>query len=124
QLAHEGGNGNVEIEIAHGGAADDAHDVGEEGEQRQCDHQPDDARQDQRVDGVEADGLHRVDLFIDAHGADLGGEGRAGASGDDDRGHQYTHLAQGEDAKAVDGEHLGAELPQLVDALIRDNHSD
>ena len=64
QLAQEDGNGDAQIEIAHHRAADQAHDIGIEGEQRQRDHQADDARQHQRVDGVEAHGLHGVD-FLD-----------------------------------------------------------
>ena len=50
--------------------------------------QRDDARQDQPLDGIEADRAHGIDLLVDLHRADLGGEGAARAAGDDDRGQQ------------------------------------
>ena len=51
--------------------------------------------------------------FIDA---DLGGEGAAGAAGDDDRRQQHAELAQHADRHEVDREDLGAERAQLLRA--------
>ena len=75
QLAHEYRNGHSQIEIAHHGAADQAHQIGVKREKRKCDHQADHAWKDQNVDEVEAHGLHGVELFIHLHRADLSGEG-------------------------------------------------
>ena len=103
------GNGDAQIEIAHHHAADDAHDVGEEGEQRQRDHEAEHARQHQHLGDVEADGLHRVDFFVHLHGADLRGERRTGTARHDDGGDQPAQLAQESDAEKIDGEDFRAE---------------
>ncbi len=65
-----------------------------------------------------------VDLLVDLHGADLGGEGAARAAGDDDRGQEDAHLAQDADGDQVDGEDLGAEAAQLIGALIGQHETD
>ena len=70
ELAHEERKGDAEIEIAHHRPAEHAHDVGKEGEQRQADDKAQHARQHQHLGDVEAQRLHRVDFFVDAHGAD------------------------------------------------------
>ena len=118
QLPYELRNRDAEIEIAHHRAADHGHDVGVEGEKRQGDDERDDARQDQDVDRVEADRLHRVDLLVDLHGTDLGGEGGARTPGHDDRGEKHADFAQNADAERIDGEDFHIEALQLVGALI------
>ena len=62
---------DVERERAHQAAAEQRHDVGEEGEQRQRDHQREQARQDQHLERIEAERPQRVDLLVDLHHADL-----------------------------------------------------
>ena len=44
--------------------------------------------------GIEPERAQRVDLLRDLHRAELGGERRARAAGDDDRGHQRAELAR------------------------------
>ncbi len=83
-----------------------------------------DARQHQPFDRVEPDGAHGVDLLVDLHGADLGGEGAARAASDDDRGQQHAELAEHADADGLDGEDLGAELAKLLHALVGDHYAD
>ena len=83
-----------------------------------------DARQDQPFDRVEPDRAHGIDLLVDLHGADLGREGAARAARDDDRGQQHAQLAEHADADGLDGEGLGAELAELLDALVGDHHAD
>ena len=80
--------------------------------------------QHQHFDNVDANGLHRVNFFIDAHRTDLRREGGARTARHDDRRHQHAHFAQGNDAQPVDGQKFGAELFQLLDALIGDHHTD
>ena len=57
--------------------------------------------------------VKRVDLLGHLHGAELGGEGGAGAAGHDDGGHQRAHLARHGDADQVGDVDLGAELLEL-----------
>ena len=68
--------------------------------------------------------LQRIHLLVELHGADLGGEGAAGAAGDDDRGQQHAELAQHADGHQVDHEDVGAELAQLLRAHVRQDHRD
>ncbi len=48
-------------------------------------HRGDDLRQDEVRGGVDAHDLQRVDLLGDAHGADLGGDGRSHLAGQNER---------------------------------------
>ena len=97
---------------------------GDEGQERQADHQRQDARHDQHLDRIEAHDPQRVDLLAHLHGADLGGEGGARAAGDHDRGQEHAEFAQDEDADEVDDEGRGAELLELEDALLGDDAAD
>src|SRR6185437_14363261 len=65
ELAQEGRDRDVERAPGHQGAAEQAHDIGEEGDQRQRQQHGEEARQDENFDGIEAEHLHRVDLLID-----------------------------------------------------------
>ena len=116
--------GEIEIEGAGDGTAQQAGHVAPEGEQRHGDHQGHDARHDQPFDRVEPHRAHGVDFLVDLHGADLGGEGAAGAARHDDGGEQNAQLAEHADADRFHGEGLGAELPELLDALVGDHHAD
>ena len=95
-----------------------------EGEQRHHQDRRHHPRQDQRFDRRDADRAHRVDLLGDLHRSDLGGEGRARAAGDHDRGHQHAELAHRDPADQVDGVDLGAELGELDRALLGDDDAD
>jgi hypothetical protein len=96
----------------------------EEGEHRQGQHQRDDARQDQDLDGVAAHGAERVDLLAHLHGADLGGVGAARAARHHDGDDQHADLPEHEDADHVDHVHVGAELAKVEDALLGDDGAD
>ena len=76
------------------------------------------------LDGIEAEGAHRVDLLAHLHRADRGGEGRGRAAGDDDRGQQDAELAQHRDGDQVDDEDLGAELAELDRAHVGEHDAD
>ena len=61
-------------------------------------------------------GIHRderVDLLVDAHGAELGGEGGPGPPRHDDARHQASHLAGGGDGHEIGHVDLRPEAPQL-----------
>ena len=124
QLGEEGRDGDVERDPGHQRAAEQPHHVGVEDEQRQRQHQTEQPRQHQHLDRIEAEGAHRVDLLVDLHRADLGGEGAARAAGDDDRRQQHPELAQDRDAEQVDRVDLGAEPAQLIGALIGHDDAD
>ena len=68
--------------------------------------------------------IERIDLLVELHRAELGGEGAAGAAGDDDRGEQHAELAQHADGHQVDHEDVGAELAQLLRAQVGDDDAD
>ena len=67
------------------------------------------ARQHQHGHRVDAHGGQRVDLLVHLHGADLGGEGRAGAAGQHHRGQQRPELAQQADGDQIGHIQVGAE---------------
>ena len=94
------------------------------GEQRQSDHQGEQAWQHQDLERVQAHGPERIDLLVNLHHSDLGREGAAGAAGDHHRGQQNADLAQRRDRKQVDREDLRAKAAQLVGALIRHDDTD
>src|SRR6185312_6236779 len=93
QLAQEFVERDAKRNPGHQRAAEQRHEIGVEGEQRHGQHQTEEPRQDQYVDGIEAERAQRVDLLVDLHGAELGGEGAARAPGDDDGGEQHAELA-------------------------------
>ncbi len=116
--------GEIQVEGAGDGAAQQAGHVAPEGQQRHRDHQGHDARQDQPFDGVEPDRAHGIDFQVDLHGADLGREGAARTSRHDDGGEQDAQFAEHADADGFHREGLGAELPELLDALVGDHNAD
>ena len=86
--------------------------------------QRDDARQDQHFDRIEAHGSQRVDFLAHLHGAELGGEGAAGAARHHDGDDQDADFAQHQDADHVDDIDVGAEFAEVEDALLRDDAAD
>ena len=86
--------------------------------------QRDQPREHQHADRVEADHGQRIDLLAHLHRADFGGDGAARTAGDHDRRHQHAEFAQHEDADEVDDEDVGAEIGQLVGALLGDDRAD
>ena len=68
--------------------------------------------------------VKRVDLLRHLHGAELGGEGRAGAAGHDDAGHHRAHLAHHGDADQIGDVDRGAELLELHGADEGEDHAD
>ena len=74
--------------------------------------------------GIEPHRRQRVDLLVDPHRADLGGERGAGAPGEQDRGHQRAELAQHAEADQVGDEDLGAEALHRHRRLEREDHAE
>lgn len=117
-------------------AADDPEEVAVDGQQGREQHAGDEARHDQNADGVGAHDAHGVELFGDVHGAQLGGERAADASGEHDGGQHRANLLDHGDvddaAEAVfladglelrvafDGQHHADERPG--DAYNGDGH--
>ena len=60
--------------------------------------------------------MQRIDLLVELHRADLGGERAARAAGDDDRGQQHAELAQHADRDQVGHEDVDAVAAQLLRA--------
>ena len=56
-------------------------------------HQREEARDDEVLDGVDAEHLQRVELLADLAGAEVGGDRGAGDAGDDDRADERRELA-------------------------------
>ena len=113
-----------EVEPDEQAAAEQRGEDRPEGEQRHHQDRRHHPRQDERFDRRHADRPHGVDLLGDLHRPDLGGEGRARAAGDHDRGHQHAELAHRDPADEVDGVDLGAELGELDRALLGDDDAD
>ena len=74
--------------------------------------------------GEMPEGLEGVDLLVDLHGAELGGERRAGAAGDDDPGHQRAHLAHHADGHQIGDEDLRPDQAELIGAQIGEDEAD
>ena len=66
-------------------AADNADRDAQDGQKGEENHRGDDLRQDQVRRGIDAHDLQRVDLFGDAHGADLRGDARPDLAGQNQR---------------------------------------
>ena len=110
--------------IGNDQAAGQAGQGGDEHQQRNGQQQGEEPREDQGVERIDAQHLHGVDLLVHLHRADLGGEGRGRAAGQQQGGDQHVELAQHRDADQLDGEHLGPELAQQVGAQQADHRAD
>jgi hypothetical protein len=124
QLGHEGRWRDIERGRGDGHAAEDAHDVGEQREQRRYQREPEQPRHHQVWQRHEPERAQRVDLLRYLHRAELGGEGRSRASADDDRRHQRAQLAHHGEAHEVGDEDVCAELLELHGALKRHHEAD
>ena len=93
----------------HEVAAEDADDVEDPGQEGEGDDARDERGHHQVPHGVQRHHGERVDLLGDAHDADLGGEGRARASGDHERGEHRAQLAHERERHQRAQEGLGAE---------------
>src|SRR5437867_5364576 len=106
EAGEEGGEGDGDAGIGHAdkSAAQPADEDGENDQHGQADRDGNHTRQHQVMDRVDVHGAQGVNLLIDAHGADLGGHGRADAAGDEDGHHDRGQLlADGVADHAADG---------------------
>ena len=71
--------------------------------------------------GLEPHRRQGVELLVDLHGADLGGEGGAGAPRKNDRREDGAEFADHDDTDDVRGVGLGAEHRQRLRRLERDD---
>ena len=94
-------------------AADDADEVVDDGEDRQHDQRGEHPRGDQLLDRVGAEGVERVDLLGDAHGAELRGDAGADAAGDHEAGEHGAELADHRAGDEPADVHRGAERLEL-----------
>ena len=101
-----------------------ADEVGEQRQQRRHQQRGDDTRRDQEAHRIEAHRRQRVDFLVDRHRADLGGERRARAAGEQDRRHQRAELAQHREADQVGDEDLRAEPAHRYRRLEREDHAE
>src|SRR5487761_212338 len=124
QLIEERRQRDIERHPAYDRATGQAGEIGPKGQERQGQDQSENTRHDQQFDRIEAERTHGVDLLVDDHGADLGGEGAAGAPGDDDGGEQAAQFAQEGHGEEVDGEDLGAVGLQLLGADVSHDDAD
>ena len=112
------------VDIGGDHAAEQRRHVGDKSEQRQGDDQRQKARQDQHLHRRHAHHAQGVDLLAHLHRAEFGGDRRARAARDHDRGEQHAEFAQHQNADQVDGEGRGAEAAQLENALLRHDAAD
>ena len=124
QPREEGRRRDVEHRVGDQHRAEQAHHVADEDEQRHRDHQRQHARQHQHVHRRQAERADRVGLLVQPHRAELRGEGRARAAGDDDRDDDRRELARRTDADAVDDEDVGAVFFGLQAEQVGDDDAD
>ncbi len=124
QARQEHVDADVAVEPGRDAASGERRQRRDEGQERQPDHQRQDAGNDQDFHGVEPHDPQRVDLLAHLHGPDLGREGRARTAGDHDRREEHRQFAQDEDAGEVDDERRRAELHELENALLGHDAAD
>ena len=117
-------DGYVQQIAAQQGAPHQADDIRHNREQGQRDHEPEQPRQYERLEGVHTDRIQRIDFFVELHRAQLGRKGAPGAARNNDRGEQNAHLAQHADGDEIDDEYFGAEPAQLLGAHVGDDDAD
>lgn len=105
-------------------SADDAEEVGVDGEQGCEQDAGEETRDDEDADGVCAHDSHGVELFGDVHSSELGGEGAANAAGEHDGGEDGSDLF--DDGDIDDGAHAGflSEGFELSETFDGEDHSD
>src|SRR4029077_170398 len=118
QLSHKYVWAYSGVEPANQAAAVERRHHSQKREDRQRDHQCDNARQDENIDRVEPHGLQGIDLFAHFHGAEFGGVGRPGPARAHDRHDQYADLADYQDAEHIDHVEVSTESAETDDALL------
>ncbi|MNM74621.1 hypothetical protein D3C81_863850 [compost metagenome] len=109
QQRQEHGRRDVQRQGADHGAADDAADHRDEGQQWQRDQQGQHPWHHQQFHGVQPQGADGVDLLVGLHRADLRGERAGRAAGHEDGGQQHGEFTQERERDQVDGEDGRAE---------------
>ena len=113
-----------ELHVGRERAADQGDRRSPQDQQRHRDRQRDDLGQDQAHGMRDAHHRQRVQLFGDAHHAELRRDGRARAPRHQHRGDHRTELADDAHAEKVDDEDIGAERFQLLGRKIGQHHAD
>ena len=121
---HITADGEVTADDSEHAAAQDAHEVGPNGEAGQHHRHGQEFRHHQECDRIERHGFQRVQLFGHPHGADLGGKSRAGSSDDHDGRDQRAEFAGDGNGYQAGHQLHGSQALQLVRALQRDDHAD
>ena len=92
-------------------------------QERQRDHDREDARRDQPLQRIGAERAHGVELLGHRHAAQLGGDARADAPADHQRGEDRRQLAQQRRHRGLADVELGAEALEAVAELERQHHA-
>ena len=100
-------------------AAQQGSQRGPDADQRHHQRQRQRARHDQPKTTGNAHDAHRVQLFGDAHDANLRGDGRAAAPGNQNGGQHRAEFTNQGNAQDVDDEGVSAKLPQLLRNQVR-----
>ncbi len=124
QPRHEAFGADAAIAPGDEHPAEKRRDIGDEGQERQSEHQSDEARHDQHIDRIEAHHAQRIDLLAHFHRAQFGRDRRAGAAGDHDRGEKHAQFAQRQNADEIDRISRRAEAFQQIDAALGDDAAD
>ena len=111
-------------QLGRGHAAEQRHGVGPDHQQRHRDRQRQHLRHDQPEAVRDAHHQHRVEFFGHPHHAELRGDGRAGAAGDQDRRQQRPEFADDAHAEDVDEVDVAAEAAQLLRRQVGQHHAD
>src|SRR6476469_261968 len=93
-------------------------------EQDGDDHGGEHPRDDEPLDGVDAEDLHGVDLLADGACAEVRADRRTAGAGDHERGDQWRGLLDDGEHRGRAGEGLGAELDDQPAELERDDRAE
>jgi len=113
RLLDVGEGGEIQARDPHDETAKHGENVGIDGQDGNHDHGREHFRDGQEPDRVEPHGHQRIDLVVDDHGADLGGEGRSRAACHEDGRHDGPQLANHGDGHEVGHVEVGPELLEL-----------
>ena len=84
----------IQHQRADHGAAHHARDHPHEGENGQAHHHGHHPGQHEQFNGVQAQGADSIELLVNLHGANVGGERAGGSAGQKDRGQQHPEFPQ------------------------------
>ena len=121
-MRRDGGDG--ETESSAGAHADEARNVHGDDEGGHDQHGSAHAGEHQHGWRVDAHGGERGDFLVDLHGAELGGEGGAGAASEDDGDQQRAKLTEQSDGDEVGDVKIRAELTHGDGGLEGEDHAD